>query len=55
MALVLQLHQHEKLTIGDVVIQCEYVQSNGRIKIWIEAPKSVGITREYAIKKMVHG
>ena len=52
MALVLTLHQGEKLVIGDAVIELEYVPSNGRIKVWIQAPKSVGVTREYAIKKV---
>ena len=52
MALVLQLHQGEKLVIGDAVIELEFIPSNGRIRVWIQAPKSVAVTREYAIKKV---
>ena len=52
MALVITLHQGEKLVIGDAVIELEYVRSSGRIKVWIDAPKSVAVTREYAVKKV---
>ena len=52
MALVIQVHQGEKLVIGDAVIELEYIQSNGRIRVWIQAPKSVAVTREYAVKKV---
>lgn len=52
MALVVQVQQGEELRIGDAVLKLIYLPEKGRIKVWIDAPKSVAITRETAIKKV---
>ena len=51
--LVVVVYQHESLKIGDATIRMS-VRTDGRIKVAIDAPRSVEVVRESA-KKMVHG
>lgn len=51
MTLALVVSQQEALTVGKAVLRMK-VRADGRIQVWIDAPLSVDVVRESAIKKV---
>jgi sRNA-binding carbon storage regulator CsrA len=50
-SLVLVLHQGEELKVGDAVLRME-VRADGKIRVFIDAPRSVDVLRQSAKKRV---